>query len=425
MHDNNLIDRLTHHYTIMYLLFCAVTVVTEEYVGEPIYCWCPSYFTEFEVEYANYVCWVSNTYYLPLQKIIPPEYDSRATTEITYYQWVPLMFFFLALLCMFPRIVWKYLVNRSGVTVKSIIEEVYLAQNTYGEDRAKNLENLTLYIGSYCSLSRGPRSGFGHSYRESFAKRCSLGMGRNYGNYLVTVALFVKFLFFFNAAGQLFLINEFLGNKFYVFGFEAIDAYFSGRKLEISPRFPRVTLCDYDFRQISNVQRFTLQCVLPINYFNEAFFVIYWFWLLTLSSLTFINFLYSSFSIMLPTNKETFAKKYLYKAQAQLSSSTFSKLLYNFVHIYLKQDGMFLLKMISKHSKTFLVEEIVQCLWKDFMSRVRFRKPKYRTRGRIRHFSSLQPIPMENESEVPLLVQNGVLNSIEVRVGRTRGESAV
>ena len=48
---------------------------------------------------------------------------------------------------------------------------------------------------------------------------------------------------------------------------------FKGKELEDTRRFPRVTFCDLDVRQMTNVQTWTVQCSLPINLFNEKTFL--------------------------------------------------------------------------------------------------------------------------------------------------------
>jgi len=68
----------------------------------------------------------------------------------------------------------------------------------------------------------------------------------------------------------------------------------------LSERFPRVTHCDFQIRQQANIHRYTVQCVLPINLFNEKIFLLIWFWLVFVAVATFVNLLHwtSKLSIM-------------------------------------------------------------------------------------------------------------------------------
>ena len=52
-HDDDLIDRYNHRYTVMFLSFFNLVIATKQYFGEPIMCWTPASFTSSHVAYTN------------------------------------------------------------------------------------------------------------------------------------------------------------------------------------------------------------------------------------------------------------------------------------------------------------------------------------------------------------------------------------
>ena len=53
--DDDMVDRLNHHFTVLFLTVAMVVVTTTQYVGSPINCWCPAYFTDSHIDFTNKV----------------------------------------------------------------------------------------------------------------------------------------------------------------------------------------------------------------------------------------------------------------------------------------------------------------------------------------------------------------------------------
>jgi len=53
--DDDVIDRLHNRYTVLFLVIFAVVVSTNQYVGTPINCWAPAYFTDNHQRYTDRV----------------------------------------------------------------------------------------------------------------------------------------------------------------------------------------------------------------------------------------------------------------------------------------------------------------------------------------------------------------------------------
>lgn len=94
----------------------------------------------------------------------------------------------------------------------------------------------------------------------------------------------------------------------------------------------QVTFCDVVIRELGNINRKTVQCVLMINMFNEKIFIAIWFWLLIIGTLTLINLIYWSVISFVPQFSRDFIGHSLVSAFSnKIKQQTKSFLLINVI----------------------------------------------------------------------------------------------
>jgi hypothetical protein len=86
------------------------------------------------------------------------------------------------------------------------------------------------------------------SLKTLCTRTCCFCCASRGGSYLVSLYIFVKFLFVVNVIGQLFLLNWFLGKDFNMYGIEVMGHILEGTDWKGSMRFPRITFCDLKVR---------------------------------------------------------------------------------------------------------------------------------------------------------------------------------
>lgn len=367
--DDDLVDRLNHRYTVIFLVIFTVIVSTTQYVGNPIHCWCPAYFTGNHEEYTNKVCWISNTYYLPEATVAGQ--PGALKQHIGYYQWVPLILLVQAFLFYIPCLIWRLFSDRSGININNLVEAAETIQNAlYPERRDKTIKYMIRHLDHYLDYQREYRGGCCVAAKHFFARHLCLICGNRYGNYLVSLYMMIKVFYFCNTILQLFMLNGFLGTEYHLYGFEVIRDLVNGIDWTASRRFPRVTLCDFQIRQMGNVHRHTVQCVLPINLFNEKIYIFLWFWFVFSATATCLSFIRWVWVLGFRYTRIRYVRKHL-KIMDKLNrdSDRDKKLTHKFTEMYLRQDGVFVLKLVAKNSTDLVVADIVAALWDNYKSK--------------------------------------------------------
>lgn len=165
-----------------------------------------------------------------------------------------------------------------------------------------------------------------------------------------------------NVLAQLFLLDNFMGIDFHAYGFHVLASVLQGDDWTTSPRFPRITMCDLKVRRLGNVQRYTVQCVLPINLFNEKIYLFIWFWMIFVVAATAASLLTWILRIIFRVDRYRYIKKHL-KLADKIQKDWDRKYVVKFVDDYLRQDGVLIIRLIGHNTNALTVTEFVCSLW--------------------------------------------------------------
>lgn len=200
-------------------------------------------------------------------------------------------------------------------------------------------------------------------------------VGAKYGNYMMYTYFFIKIIYLMNAVGQLFLLDSFIGDGYLSYGIDIMTRTFNGEKSFESTKFPRVTLCSFYIREVSdNIHRHTVQCVLSINIFNEKIYAFLWFWLVFIALFSSISVSKWAWDVAFRT-RVNFIKHYLkLSPDYEYNKMSDKKCIQAFANKHLKQDGVFILRLIERNVNEIIVCEIIYELYMIYKEK--YYKPK-------------------------------------------------
>lgn len=234
----------------------------------------------------------------------------------------------MSIFFLIPQLLWRISMNRSSLKLRQLVHRLKDSSNL-----PEDIESVRRSLGNYF-----------HVRSES---RLSLTF----------VYFMVKVLYIVNALVQFIVLNAFLSFQFTSHGFEALKKFFTGADWFESPRFPRVTMCDFMIRNLgSNQHWYALQCNLPINMYNEKIFFILWIWLLILTILNIVSILFWIVSL-----SKSFRLKELRRllaATAQTKQFVESEELLN----DLKIDGFLILQLIGQNTNDIVIGNLFSSL---------------------------------------------------------------
>lgn len=357
--DDDLVDRYNHRYTVTFISIFIFIIGSKQYFGEAINCWTPATFTGSHDSYANTICWTHGTYPVGGDQ---PYHTVDRTKVLPYYQWVPFILLFQAACFLLPSIIWHTFSKSSGVDIASLGKNASILDHFDMARRGETINQIARHIHVAISLK--------YDYLPTFKKinlRAQLPFGRRHGNYLYLVYMLVKLIYILNIVFQLLLMNSFFGFSSYRYGLDFFKKFMVGDDYSrLDKAFPRITFCDFRIRNLAdNIHQHSVQCALPINLFNEKFFIVLWFWFIFLAFITLLNFI-SWIKTMFPQYRRISISKYL-RAHGKLGDSEKDKEMFTtFVNDYCYLDGAFIFQILRRNSNYITTSEIICSLWSRF-----------------------------------------------------------
>jgi len=368
--NDDFYDRISRKYTTIILGVSFLIIGSSQFIGQPINCYTQNF---PQPTYVNWVCWISSSYYLPFDRPLPTRYE-QTPEKIPYYQWVPFILLCMMFLFYLPGFVWRNLNKACGINTKIITKMVTDMDQLDGEKREKAVRALAKHIDKALAYHREYEYGFMFNLRRRIGSIFCCSMGRHSGNYLASTYILIKLLYIANALGQIFLLNVFMGHGFGLIGFETMKRWWNGLDMEVVERFPRITMCKFVIRTLGdNIQPYDVQCLLPINIYNEKIFLVIWFWLVfvvIVSVYGLIKWLYY-FTIQARMN---FVQRFLEANEIPFYKSSILtnddqgviRRLEDFVENYCRQDGLLLLRLIKKNTNNVIAGEVICALWDNW-----------------------------------------------------------
>jgi hypothetical protein len=75
--NDDFFDRLSRRYSMIILGICFTVITTSHFIGEPIRCYTQMVDSKHKIDYINWVCWISSSYYLPFDQPLPNRNQPR------------------------------------------------------------------------------------------------------------------------------------------------------------------------------------------------------------------------------------------------------------------------------------------------------------------------------------------------------------
>ncbi|PAA62121.1 hypothetical protein BOX15_Mlig015876g2 [Macrostomum lignano] len=383
-------DRLSYQISSSILTVLGILVTARTYAMMPIACYIPQGFG-FEkggqLDFVDQYCLTEGTYAVDVRHFhLHSERNdgglsAYAEHKIYYYQWVPLVLGFQAVLCCLPRLVWRMVsFDRAGTDVGRIVKLAKDASedSSGGLTRRRMVTHIARLIERMIKRRLPPKK---EESGQLDARARLIVAWRTFsrmkpsqlsGNYLIITYLLIKFAYLLNAVGQLLTMKEFLqlnSTRYTMPGIDLLREVLADIDWQNTMVFPRVGACAVKMRSAVGVNWLYAQCALPVNMINEKIYVFLWFWFFVVAVVTIVSAFGWLYRLAWRFSLINFVKDYLRLADNYSELKSKKHLMHKFVKRYLSRDGAFLMKMIALNCGDMVCADVVNAMWESFLLR--------------------------------------------------------
>jgi hypothetical protein len=361
--DDDFVDRLSRFYSVLIFSVFVIIVSSVQFVGKPISCFTPASFTDAHITYADFICWISDTYFVSVDAEIPEPEDVEArqgANAIRFYQYVPFILMLQACGFFLPGFFWRSGSSRLGIPLQKYLDQLNMSRCSIAEPpifRRQLIRNVATRLDQYFRMRR----------RKVIPK-------------LTCLYLFTKIIYIVNVLVQLISLH-YLMNFELTFNslFQRLVLYSSTAR-HTSLQFPTNVLCDFIVRFLGkNKHRHTVQCVLPINVFNEKIFIFAYLWLMLLLICTIYNLFIQWILFILFHRNVTDTRgrrlrhlsskcsvKNDYLEEQTLQRVDYQPISKNFSRHYLRCDGIVIMRLFDMNIDLVTMNDLMDDLWEMY-----------------------------------------------------------
>ncbi|CAF4153811.1 unnamed protein product, partial [Rotaria sp. Silwood2] len=362
-YDDLLVDRLHNRYTVAVLVCFCTAILTYQYIGSPIKCWVPAQFTDTYEEYTDLLCYIQNTYHIAKNQIIPQDSNVRRERTLKYYQWIHFVLLLQALFFSLPRIIWQSFNDKIGLSIGNLVNISHRYESSdVDEDQIKVINYISDCLQRYEEYVNPPNRKTLSNF-EYFNHQCRLFCQARTGSSLAYFYIFIKILYIFNLIFQIIFLQYFLSYhdiNYIEYGFNVFKKLLFDFSLPESKLFPRITLCDFQVRELGERHQYTVECILVINIFIEKMYFILWIWFGILLIITILDTIYLIYRIFFRHSRNIFISENL---DLILTDHIKQEKEFHYFRRYFPIDNLFTLWIISSNSNSLIVGEIINELF--------------------------------------------------------------